>query len=152
MGDLQIRCRWYSSGGVRKKLKGSVPSLKVIRRAFPHPEKGWRVYVLNLRTIFEWDGAQWQEVPKTNISYMIALAAKEFGWTVPQILDMTPIELRTVLGHLKQIHCEAAIYQSLAFHDPAKIQSELEEINDRNLSPRERWRKGISRMKEAMKR
>ena len=124
----------------------------MIRRRFPRPEKGWQVYVENLKTVFEWDGAVWKEIPKTDFTYFIAKAAKEFGWTAPQIMDLTVCELKALFRHLPRLNLEAALPMALAFNDPQKIQSELESIYDENLSPLERWDKGIERMKEAMRR
>jgi len=99
----------------------------------------------------EWDGAEWKEMPKVELPYLIAKAAREFGWTLSHILDMTPVELRAMLDQVPRLNLEAATYAALAFNDPKQIGDGLQEIHDKNLSPREKWEKGIARLREAMK-
>jgi hypothetical protein len=39
------------------------------------------------------------------------------------------------------------MYTAIAFNEPNRLSSELEEIHDKTLTPRERWRKGMAKMK-----
>jgi len=65
---------------------------------------------------------------------------------------MTRIELRAMLKHLPRLKLESATYTALAFNDPQKLNESLQEIRDKDLSPRERWAQGIAALKGGGKR
>jgi hypothetical protein len=125
--------------------------MKELREQYIRPEKGWRVAIRETDTIVEWDGAEWKELPKLNLTYMITRVARDFGWSLNEILDMTFSELQAVLEQSERLSLEGAYYTALAFNDPQKICDSLEEIHDRNLTDAERWDKARLKWKEVEK-
>jgi hypothetical protein len=103
--------------------------------------------VEKLNDAVTWDGAEWKETPKTALAYMVAKLAKEFGWRLGDILDMTISEVGAILEQMPRVNYESAMYTAIAFNDPKRITSALEEIQDSALSPRERWLKGVAKMR-----
>ena len=110
------------------------------------------MYVRDADAVFAWNGAEWEREASVDFRYLITKAAKEFGWTVGQILEMTPNELRALLENLPRVNCEAALYVALAVGDPQKLKETLDEAASAALTDGERTVKAMKRLKEAMKR
>ncbi|MDR2528680.1 MAG: hypothetical protein LBD04_06655 [Synergistaceae bacterium] len=109
------------------------------------------MYVRDLDAVLAWNGAEWERESGLDFCYLVTKAAKEFGWTVGQIMETTPNELRALLDNLPRVNCEAALYTALAVGDPQQLKETLEEIVDAALTDRERAAKALKRLKKAMR-
>jgi hypothetical protein len=134
-----------------KKLLGSVLRLKDIRARFPRAKKGDRVYVREEKAFYFRDEGEWLKERDADFAYLITKAAKEFGWTPEQTLTLTPNELAALFGNLARVNYESAFYTALAFNDPEKISSALNETVESELSDREKNANGMKRLREVVK-
>jgi hypothetical protein len=78
----------------------------------------------------------------------VTKAAKEFGWMPEQTLALTQNELAALFGNLPRVNYESAFYAALAFNDPKKITSALDEALESEVPDREKNAKGIKRLRE----
>lgn len=101
--------------------------------------------------VFVWDGAIWEQEPRPDLALLITRAAREFGWSVSEILDMAPGALMAMLRNVRRLSLEDSIFAALAFHDPEKIGIDLEEMRNEGLTEHERWLRNAERLRTAMR-
>jgi hypothetical protein len=124
--------------------------LKDVRARFSGVSKGDRVYVKEEKEFYFWDGREWEKERDTDFAYLVTKAAKEFGWMPEQTLTLTQNELAALFKNLPRVNYEAAHYTALAFNDPERIGSMLNEIFESTITDREKNAKGIKRLREVM--
>jgi hypothetical protein len=86
-----------------------------------------------------------------DFAYLVTKAAKEFGWMPEQTLMLTRNELSALFENLSRVNYESAIYTALAFNEPGKITTALNEALESKVPAREQNSKGIKRLQEVMR-